>query len=359
MKSLERRWRIPAATLLMLWNPICPVPTVIAFSSPREISAIGVPSRVFDKALANSSPNLQMAVPKSTSVAQDVDDSETGTSSKATIAAGLVTGVTTLAIAAKMGIVPGPFDPVSGDYGIYTDAMILRDIGSTVIATILAVVAVKGIGLGYERGYYSSKVSRKLQHTLLAPAFIVTFPAFSSADGARYFALIVTVLNAVRLYLAATGEGESSLARSVSRSGDKSEALGGPFIYVCLLSLFILVFWRTSMIGIVAASTMAAGDGMADLIGRRFGKTNKWWFSNDKSVAGTVAFAISASFVSYGLVNWLQYTGCLEIGFSSTDLALRIVGISILSSIVELLPIGDDNFTVPLAAMAMAALFLQ
>jgi len=113
------------------------------------------------------------------------------------------------------------------------------------------------------------------------------------------------------------------------------------------------------MIGIVAASTMAAGDGMADLIGRRFGKTNKWWFSNDKSVAGTVAFAISASFVSYGLVNWLQYTGCLEIGFSSTDLALRIVGISILSSIVELLPIGDDNFTVPLAAMAMAALFLQ
>jgi dolichol kinase len=279
--------------------------------------------------------------------------------SKKTVVASLLAGVSAVAFAAKVGFIPGPFDPVSGGYGMYTDGMILRDIASTLTATVLAFAAVKAIGLGYEQGYYTSKVSRKLQHTFLAPAFIVTFPVFSPADGARYFALLVTVINAIRLYLAATGEGESSLAQSVSRSGDKREALGGPFIYVCLLSVFIAVFWRTSMIGIVAASTMAAGDGMADLIGRRFGKSNKWWFSDDKSVAGTVAFAISASFASYGLINWLQYTGCLEVGLSSADLALRIVWISVICSIVELLPIGDDNFTVPLSASALAAFLLQ
>ena len=111
--------------------------------------------------------------------------------------------------------------------------------------------------------------------------------------------------------------------------------------------------------GIVAASTMAAGDGMADLVGRQWGKNNKWWFSDSKSMAGTVAFAISASFTSYGLVKWLQHAGCLQIALSPPDLALNIVAISILCSIVELLPIGDDNFTVPLSAAVLAAFLLQ
>jgi dolichol kinase len=276
-----------------------------------------------------------------------------------TVIATLVGSIVALVIGAKTGVVHGPLDPTTGLFGVYTDGMILRDVGSTVLTTVLAFLVVKLIAYGYENNYYSSKISRKLSHTLLAPFFMIAYPIFSPADGARYFAAVVTLVNAVRLYLAATSEGESSLARSVSRSGDKAEALGGPFIYVCLLSVFIVAFWRSSMIGIVAASTMAAGDGMADLVGRKWGKNNKWWFSESKSVAGTAAFTISASLTSYGLVNWLQYTGCLEIGLLPMDLMLRIVAISVTCSILELLPIGDDNFTVPLTAAALAAFLLH
>jgi phytol kinase len=105
---------------------------------------------------------------------------------------------------------------------------------------------------------------------------------FSNAYGARVFASIVPLLNALRLYLAGTGGGsntnnnnrsnntELELASAISRSGDVRESLGGPFIYVMVLLSLTLLFWKDSAIGIVSLATMACGDGLADLIGRRY-----------------------------------------------------------------------------------------
>lgn len=68
---------------------------------------------------------------------------------------------------------------------------------------------------------------------------------------------------------------EYELANAVSRSGDAKEALGGPFLYVLTITAAILLFWRTSLSGIIAVSTMAAGDGVSrpvfrstDVLGR-------------------------------------------------------------------------------------------
>lgn len=56
---------------------------------------------------------------------------------------------------------------------------------------------------------------------------------------------------------------ETELAKAISRSGDAKEALGGPFLYVIILAAALLLFWRESLAGIVAVSTMAAGDGVS------------------------------------------------------------------------------------------------
>lgn len=331
-----------------------------AYSSVRSMSSMyAAPEDESGVEEAASSTSMPSRIVGEDSTAGELASQNTRMAKINIVITALIASISALSIAAKTGILRGPLDLTTGVFGVYTDSMILRDVGSTMLSTILAFLVVKLISFGYEEGYYNSKISRKLSHTFLAPFFMIAYPIFSPADGARYFAAVVTLVNAIRLYLAATSEGESSLARSVSRSGDKAEALAGPFIYVCILSLFIVGFWRSSMTGIVAASTMAAGDGMADLVGRQWGKNNKWWFSDSKSVAGTMAFAVSASLTSFGLVNWLQYTGCLQIALNPTDLALRIVAISIICSVVELLPIGDDNFTVPISAAALAALLLQ
>ncbi|KAG7369975.1 hypothetical protein IV203_027721 [Nitzschia inconspicua] len=275
------------------------------------------------------------------------------------IAIGLVASIGAMATAAKLGILPGPLLE-SGQYGEYTNMMIARDSLSTAVAAVLAVVLVKAITFGYEQGWYNSKIGRKLNHTLAAPLFIAFFPAFSEAEGARFFAGLVTFSNILRLYLAGTGQGESTLAQTISRSGDKKEVLGGPFIYVCIFHAFIWLFWRNSFVGVIAMSTMAAGDGMADLVGRKWGASSKWsWSDGSKSKVGTLAFGLSAFVVSFSLASWLIATGCLESTLGSSDLAARLLLISFVTAFVELLPFGDDNYTVPGCAAIMAAFLLH
>jgi len=73
--------------------------------------------------------------------------------------------------------------------------------------------------------YLQPRDSRKLIHTLSAPLFMIVWPLFSNAAGARWFAVIVPLLNAVHLWLAGAGSDneEVSLAAAVSRNGENIE----------------------------------------------------------------------------------------------------------------------------------------
>lgn len=242
----------------------------------------------------------------------------------------------------------------------YTDALIARDLGASLLCAVLGLAFVKAITTLASKEILEPRDSRKIIHTLSAPLFMVFWPLFSDSGGARVFAGIVPLANAVRLFVAATGsEDEEELASAVSRSGDAKEALGGPFFYVLVLLASVLVFWRDGYAGIIASSTMAAGDGLADLIGRRFGENNKWFFNKDKSIAGSVAFFIGASSCSIAIAWWFAHTGTLVPTMEFADVAVRIVIISAISAIVELIPIVDDNWSVPLTAAILAAALLQ
>ena len=295
----------------------------------------------------------------STAVAADTADASTKTSTSASrwnrrkkVALGLVASIATTAGAAKVGWLGGS----------YTDTMIARDAFMAGLTSVLAVVMNRGITWGYEAGKYDSNIGRKITHILSAPLFIVTWPFFSDASGARFFAGLVTLTNVYRLYLAGTGDAaESSLANTISRSGDKAEALGGPFIYVCLFQCFILAFWRNTFPGVVAMTTMAAGDGMADIIGRRYGKNGyKWPFSDGKkSLVGTLAFCIFSFGLTLGICSWLIATGVLLSVLAVSELATRIFAISCICALVEVLPVGDDNYTVPGSAALLSWLWLR
>ncbi len=268
------------------------------------------------------------------------------------IAMGLVASIAAAAGAAKAGVLGG----------CYSDGMIVRDAVMAGLTSVLAVVMNRGITWGYEAGKYDSKTGRKLAHILSAPLFIVTWPFFSNASGARVFAGLVTLTNMYRLYLAGTGDAaESSLASTISRSGDKSEVLGGPFIYVCLFQFFILTFWRSTFPGVVAMTTMAAGDGMADVIGRRYGKNSfKWPFGDgQKSLVGTLAFSVFAFGLTLGICSWLIAMGALPSSLMFSELARRIFAISCICALVEVLPFGDDNYTVPGSAALLSWLWLR
>ena len=235
------------------------------------------------------------------------------------------------------------------------------------------------IGLA-KQGKIEPTLSRKIIHTGSAPLFMCLWPLFSSTPNAKYFAGGVVALQMTRLIVAGTlkqnlyqksqqnqpekSSGTKSLVASsseelvnaISRSGSKSEALGGPLVYTIMLLVSTLLWFRESPAAAVAISQMAAGDGMADIIGRRWGRS-KWPFAAKKSVEGSLAFVLSAFVVTCGLLALYHATGFLP----STDVSQKwpvVLGISILCAAIELLPVGEDNYTVPIAAAGLSLALL-
>jgi len=260
--------------------------------------------------------------------------------------------------------------------GIFQTAFLFRDLASTVLVGALAYAFLKANTMAVvDWQQLQPRDARKIIHTLSAPLYMLFWPLFSDAPGARWVCAVVPLLNALRLILAAqqseVGDAASdsnlkdnrvdtSLAVAVSRSGDLREALGGPFIYVCMTAAATVLFWRDSPVGVTALSILAAGDGMADLVGRRFGKTNKWWKGADKSVAGSLAFWLAGTVTATGLLAWLQFAGCMVLPFGMGQVALTVAGITLASAIMEVVPwFGDDNYTVPLTAALLSFLFLR
>lgn len=261
----------------------------------------------------------------------------------------------------------------SGSHEAYSPALIYRDLAATIFSILAALLFVKSCTYPVTVGTMKSRDSRKIIHTFSAPLFILVWPLFSNAYGARVFASIVPLLNALRLILAGssstttnngdntTGDGsESELAQAISRSGNAEEALGGPFVYCMVLLFFTFFCFTDSPVGIISVATMAVGDGLADLIGRRYGSTNKWAFNKDKSVAGSAAFVAGAMLGSFGLISWLTALGVMDplVGLSTTGLIGRLLVISILCAAVELIPAGDDNWSVPISAAVLSSYLL-
>lgn len=272
-------------------------------------------------------------------------------------------------IAAITGILPGYYSP---DHSTFQTTMLLRDVGSTLLTGILGYAFVQAVTYTtVTKQWIQSRDARKIIHTCSAPLFILFWPLFTTHHpSSRIFAAMVPILNGLRLYIAAnspnannnnnnntaSSSSESALAQAVSRSGDSKEALGGPFIYVMMLAMSIMCFWTDAPHGIVAMSTLAAGDGMADLVGRRYGaNTARWPYNTKKSIVGSLAFVVASTITAFTLILWIQYThsGLLTLSaqYTTSEIAINVALISIVAAIVETIPwLGDDNYTVPISA---------
>lgn len=131
------------------------------------------------------------------------------------------------------------------------------------------------------------------------------------------------------------------IANAISRTGDVTEVLRGPLIYMIVLTLITMSMWRENPLSVICVSQMCAGDGFADIVGRKFGdsSTSKLVWNKSKSYVGSLAFVV-ASFASTALLFGLfQSVGVLDLsdlGYSSSVQLFRdLFVISLVCAIAE------------------------
>lgn len=141
-------------------------------------------------------------------------------------------------------------------------------------------------------------------------------------------------------------------------SGDRREALRGPLYYCVATTFCTLLFWRgPSPVGVLALVQMCIGDGIADIVGRRW-NTPHWPAvlgarANAKTVGGTLAYVGSAFVASLLYIYVFSVCGCVNVDV--THSVGRIAALTLVCAAVELVVPGDDNITVPLAACILGS----
>ena len=97
--------------------------------------------------------------------------------------------------------------------------------------------------------------------------------------------------------------------------------------------------------------------GIADVVGRRFGK-EKLPYNPNKSYAGSIAMAVAGFLASIGYMHYFHSFGLME---ESWYMTLGFLVVSVAAALVESHPIStdlDDNLTVPLTSFLVGSLVL-
>ncbi|KAF8012265.1 hypothetical protein BT93_I0410 [Corymbia citriodora subsp. variegata] len=233
-------------------------------------------------------------------------------------------------------------------------------VGSDVLATAMSCgIALAVLRLFEEtakRGVFDQKLNRKLVHVSFGLVFMLCWPLFSSGHRGALLAATIPGVNIIRMLLLGSGIWkDEATVKSMTRFGDRRELLEGPLFYVLTITFACAYYWRTSPIAIAAICNLCAGDGFADIIGRRLGQ-HKIPYNHNKSVAGSIAMGCAGFLASLGFMSYFSSFGYVR---GSWEMASGFLVVSLASALVESHPLSswlDDNLTVPLTCALVGSI---
>lgn len=184
-------------------------------------------------------------------------------------------------------------------------------------------------------------ISRKITH-ICAGSAIVFLPLFVDGHWSQY--LNITVFAVWTLLLIQKGlfaADDDQAVKTMTRTGDKRELLKGTLYFVIVAMICGTVYYKQPA-GVMAMAMLGWGDGLAPIIGTRYGKM-KYHILSDKSVEGSLAFLAGSVFAGLFFVH-LIVPESFNVG--------KIVVIALIATIVEgLSPKEVDNLTIPFAVI--------
>jgi hypothetical protein len=136
---------------------------------------------------------------------------------------------------------------------------------------------------------------------------------------------------------------------TISRTGDHRELLRGPVLYGIALTVTTLLYFR-EITAVLATVILCAGDGVADVAGRRYGAKWPLPWSRGKSLPGSLAFLVASYVVGLLFLHYsvAQHWTALPMNW----LKMKLLVSCVLCTAVESLPFRDvDNITVTATAI--------
>jgi phytol kinase len=236
---------------------------------------------------------------------------------------------------------------------------LLQDIVATIITFAAALLWLRLMDALAQRGLIAPRLSRKIIHIGTGPLFVLCWNLFSAEPRARFMAALVPFAITAQFALVGLGVMQDPAAvQAMTRSGDPREILRGPLFYGAVFVVCTIAFWRHSPIGVLALMLMCGGDGLADVIGRRWGRA-KLPFGSEKSWAGSAAMLIGGFTFGFGFVALFNVFGNFQPPLDPGRTAAATAVSALATSFVEALPFRDiDNVTVTATAILLGSALL-
>jgi phytol kinase len=199
------------------------------------------------------------------------------------------------------------------------------------------------------RGWVDSALSRKIIHIGTGPLFVLCWLLFHNLPASRFLAALVPL--AITMQFVFVGLGiiqDQAAVAAMSRTGDRREILRGPLYYGIVFVVLTILYWRNSPIGIVALMLVCGGDGLADILGRRFGIQKLPW-SSQKTWMGSLGFFIGGFVLTTIVIEVFVLARVFPAPI--TDYLIPIGAITLIVAFVEAISPPDiDNLTIALTA---------
>ncbi|MCX7876270.1 MAG: hypothetical protein N2321_08910 [Melioribacteraceae bacterium] len=209
-----------------------------------------------------------------------------------------------------------------------------------ILVTIFAFIYVFGIvalmDFFVKKGF-PQDLSRKVVH-IAAGSWLIFWLLYDSSHWTKYLnispALLWTFLLLQKGFFA---KADDQAVKTMTRTGDKKELLKGPLYFTIVMNIFGTLFYGSNL-SFYAMGFLTWGDGLAPVIGTRFGK-HKFRILSEKSIEGSFAFFI------FGIIGTMIFHLIFNIEINWYFLFLC----AITSTIIEAISPKDfDNILIPI-----------
>jgi phytol kinase len=208
------------------------------------------------------------------------------------------------------------------------------------------------------RGWISSRLSRKIIHMGTGPIFVLCWLFFDETSSSRYLAALVPLMITAQFVFVGLGVIKDDAAvEAMARTGDPKEILKGPLFYGIMFVVITVFYWLDSPIGLTALMLMCGGDGLADILGRRWGHKKLPW-SKKKSWIGSLGMLVGGLVFAVFIVTVFVQSNVFPGPIVQYIVPLTII--AVVGTLVESLPIKDiDNISVTITAIVLGHLLFS